>query len=70
MYPSSKSHAFDEAINVIGNEIKEREKGDAQHGWSRCQARDLNHRQDLWHLALASTGVEQPLNSQNEASSV
>ncbi len=60
LYPGGEADVVDQREHVVGAEIKEREESDAEDGRRGGHARHLDHGQNLRHLALHGSSVEQP----------
>lgn len=59
-YPGGKPNVGDEARDVAGAEVNKAEEGHEEDSRGGSHALHLDHGQDLWHLALHGTSVEQP----------
>ena len=59
-YPRSKAYIGDEGIDIAGEEIAETEEGHEENSRRWGHALDLDHGENLRHLPLQCTSVEQP----------
>ena len=58
-HPSGEADIWDEGIYVTGEEVAQAQECHEQHGRGRGHALDLDHSQDLWHLTLQRSSVEE-----------